>query len=374
MDALIMSCSTGGGHNAAARAIKEEMTRRGHNAVLLDPYKLAGGNLDRKVANGYVKIAQRTPRLFGAIYGIGNGYRRLPIKSPVYAVNKLMFDKMKEFLENNHFDIILMTHLYPGEILTNMKKKGFPVPPTVFVATDYVCIPFTEELSCDWFVTPSEELNGDFVRRGIDEKRLFAAGIPVSGVFNSDVSKEDASKTVGLDSRKKHLLLSGGSIGGGMLSKSLSVLDEYLQENPDYDLTVICGNNERLREKLENRYKNNPRIIIIGSTDKISLYMRASEAYLSKPGGLSSTEAAVSQTPLIHISPIPGCENKNMRFFEEHGMSVAVGGDEEKLKKALETLKDEHFVRIMKENQKKYINGEAAADICDLAEEQERKG
>ena len=55
-------------------------------------------------------------------------------------------------------------------------------------------------------------------------------------------------------------------------------------------------------------------------------------------------------------------------------MSIAVGGDEEKLQKALEALKDENFIRKMKENQKKYINGEAASDICDLAEEQERKG
>jgi len=374
MDALILSCSTGGGHNAAARAIKEEMTRRGHNAVMLDPYRFAGNDLDKKVANGYIKIAQKTPRLFGAIYGIGNGYRRLPIKSPVYAVNKLMFDKMKEFLENNHFDVILTTHLYPGEILTNMKEKGFPVPPTVFVATDYVCIPFTEELSCDWFVTPSEELNGDFVRRGIDEKKLFAAGIPVSAVFNEDISKPDAAKAIGLDPTKKHLLLSGGSIGGGMLEKSLAVLDRYLKENPEYDLTVICGNNESLKKRLSERYGNDKRIFIIASTNKISLYMKASEAYLSKPGGLSSTEAAVSQTPLIHISPIPGCENKNMKFFEEHGMSIAVGGDEEKLQKALEALKDENFIRKMKENQKKYINGEAASDICDLAEEQERKG
>lgn len=48
MDALILSCSTGGGHNAAARAIKEEMTRRGHNAVMLDPYRLAGTTLTKK--------------------------------------------------------------------------------------------------------------------------------------------------------------------------------------------------------------------------------------------------------------------------------------------------------------------------------------
>ena len=40
MEALILSCSTGGGHNAAARAVKEELLRRGHNAVMLDPYTL----------------------------------------------------------------------------------------------------------------------------------------------------------------------------------------------------------------------------------------------------------------------------------------------------------------------------------------------
>ena len=63
MDALILSCSTGGGHNAAAAAIKEALTLRGHHAVMLDPYELAGKNLDRKVGNTYIKIAQRTPRL-----------------------------------------------------------------------------------------------------------------------------------------------------------------------------------------------------------------------------------------------------------------------------------------------------------------------
>lgn len=368
MDTLIMSCSTGGGHNAAARAVKEEMIRRGHRAVMLDPYRLAGKGLDKKVGDGYIKIAQKTPRLFGAMYGIGNGYRRLPIKSPVYALNKLMFDSMKEFLGTNHFDMILTTHLYPGEILTNMKKKGLTVPKTIFIATDYVCIPFTEELDCDWYVTPSEELNGDFIRRGISEKKLISAGIPVRSVFNSDITREQAEKELGLDPTKRHLLLSGGSIGGGKLEKTLTVLDEYLRNNPEYDLTVICGNNEDLKNRLSEQYGRNERICLIGSTDRIELYMKASDAYLSKPGGLSSTEAAVSQTPLIHISPIPGCENRNMKFFEEHGMSIAVGGNEEKLISALERLKDDGFVREMKENQKKYINSEAASDICEFAE------
>ena len=30
MEALILSCGTGGGHNAAGYAVKEELERRGH--------------------------------------------------------------------------------------------------------------------------------------------------------------------------------------------------------------------------------------------------------------------------------------------------------------------------------------------------------
>ena len=40
MEALILSCATGGGHNAAAEAMQEELQCRGHHVQLLDPYVL----------------------------------------------------------------------------------------------------------------------------------------------------------------------------------------------------------------------------------------------------------------------------------------------------------------------------------------------
>ncbi|MCD7834124.1 MAG: hypothetical protein LUH00_09075 [Lachnospiraceae bacterium] len=50
--------------------------------------------------------------------------------------------------------------------------------------------------------------------------------------------------------------------------------------------------------------------------------MAASDILSAKPDGLISTEAAVAGIPLIHVSPIPGCETKNRAFFAGHGMSV----------------------------------------------------
>lgn len=57
MEALILSCGTGGGHNAAGKAIKEELTLRGHNAVMINPYNLAGEKLPKRVDGAYIKLA-----------------------------------------------------------------------------------------------------------------------------------------------------------------------------------------------------------------------------------------------------------------------------------------------------------------------------
>ena len=114
MEALILSCGTGGGHNAAGLAVKEELERRGHHAVMIDPYSLAGPKVERAVSNTYVKTVQKAPRLFGVAYWLGNEVRRIPGHSPVYAANKAMCGKMQAYLSANRYDIVLMPHVFPG--------------------------------------------------------------------------------------------------------------------------------------------------------------------------------------------------------------------------------------------------------------------
>ena len=145
MDILILSCGTGGGHNAAGSAVAEELMRRGHRATILNPYTLYSEGLAEKINNFYIKPVQKAPTAFGVVYSAGQLYRRLPVHSPVYFANYGMVSRMEEYLSRNHFDVIITTHLFPAEILTCMKKKGIHIPKTIFIATDYTCIPFTEE-------------------------------------------------------------------------------------------------------------------------------------------------------------------------------------------------------------------------------------
>ncbi len=367
MNILLLSCSTGGGHNASAQAVSEEFIRRGHSVTFIDPYELSGKNTAEYIGNSYVKLVQKSPQLFGSIYNLGEAYRQLPFHSPVYWASMKMTAYLKDFLKDHQFDAIVMTHMYPAHILTHLKNSGIILAKTILIATDYTCIPFMEETDCDYYVIPSSELKDEFISRGIPKEKLLPFGIPVRREFAIQTSeKKTLKKKLQLNPETSYILLSGGSIGAGKIEITVQIMENYLRSNRTFSLIVICGNNNKLYQHLHDVYLHNDQILLLQSTPLMAEYMHACEIFISKPGGLSSTEAAVSGTPLIHITPIPGCETHNADFFEKYGMSIFVNDLQNQLIPALNSLRESSVLQQMKLAQYKYINSQAATTLCDF--------
>ena len=84
---------------------------------------------------------------------------------------------------------------------------------------------------------------------------------------------------------------------------------------------------------MKKEFCKQPRVQILGFTTQMSLYLKACDVLFTKPGGLTSTEAAVTGVPMIHTAPIPGCETVNRKFFMKAGMSwsaITLNGQVEK--------------------------------------------
>ena len=347
------------------RAVEQELLARGHHVTLLDPYTLRGERTSRNVNNAYISLAQRVPSAFGAVYALGNAVRRLPGRSPVYYINRAMAPILEKYLLAHPCDAIIMPHLFPAEIVTNMKRRGMAVPVTFFVATDYACIPFTEETDCDYYITPAPECTAEFVSRGIPEERIVPLGIPVRREFTAGGSQAASRELLGLEDGLRHILVAGGSIGAGHLDTSVRALTDHFGDSAR--ITVICGSNEAVYARLRRDFGY--RAAVLDSTDRFSDYMLASDIFVTKPGGLSSTEAAAIGVALIHVTPIPGCETKNMEYFASRGMSLAVRNPKKELADACERLLDESEREKMRENQRAHLPHAAAERICDLMEQ-----
>ncbi len=367
MEALILSCKTGGGHNAAALALRRALEERGHSVTLLDPYTLTG--TDALVGGAYVRTVQTSPKVFGFVYYLGNQVRKIPLKSPVYAANFHVARQLGDYLRAHPADVVFMTHLFPAEMLTRLKRKHFPLPPTVFISTDYVCTPFTEETECDYYIVPCRDARPDCIARGIPERKLLPLGIPVDKAFSSPLSREEAVRELGYRPELRYVLLCGGSMGSGHLEAVAHKLAQRMETDPQLALIAVCGSRQELYARMAARYRGNDRVTVLPTTRRMPLLLRCASVYMTKPGGLSSTEAAVAGTALVHLSPIPGCETRNMAYFSQTGMSLALDRPEEQVLDALDRLAQPGGAEEMIRAQRAHIPHDAAEAIAKFAEE-----
>lgn len=320
MKVLILSCNTGEGHNSAGKAVKEYIESHGDQAEFIDLMMLSGKKTSKAVGGLYVNVVKHCPHLFGLVYRLGRLISSAKRKSPVYFACARLGKKLKQYLENKDFDIIVTPHLYPAETLTWMKRKGILRQKTVVIATDYTSIPFWEETECDYYVVPHEDLINEFVSRGIPREKLLPWGIPVREKFGRRLGRKKAREICQLPQDGLIYLVMSGSMGFGKIQIFVLELARRLKENEE--IVVICGNNKKLEETLKRELRRDRRVRILGFTEQVAEYMEACDVIFTKPGGLSSTEAAVSRIPIIHTNPIPGCENRNLEFFEERHMSI----------------------------------------------------
>lgn len=360
---LILSCNTGGGHNAAGKAIFEELARRDVNCAFADYLGLAGKKVSKNISDGYVNIVTKSPKLFGFIYAAGGFISSRYIKSPVYYANVLNKNNLHRFIEENGFNVVVMPHLFPAEALTRLTMRDGVQVRSVAIATDYTCIPFWEETKPDVFILPHRELMQEYAKAGISERHLLPMGIPVSERFCKRVDKTEARQTLGIAAQYPCILIMSGSMGFGDAQQLIEGL--LAQYGHEVSVVLLGGGNDKLKNQARQRFAANENVLVVDFTPLVSLYMDAADVLLTKPGGLTVTELAVKNIPAILTNPIPGCETKNAEFFTSRGMTFSCNTVKEQLEKIQLLLSDPEARKKMIRAQQANVNRFAAQDICD---------
>ena len=363
---LVLSCSTGGGHNSAASAITEELRNKGVQVDFKEYLDLVNYKIANVVNKLYISSTKGNGAVFKRVYKLGELYEKTKITSPVYGVNKLHRRKLYNYIVENKYDYVVVTHLFPAEVLTAIKKQHdihF-----IAVATDYKSIPFWPETNPDYFIIPHKDLIEDFTKKGISHEKLIPFGIPVSTNFSKDLDKSKIFAELNLDENKKYILVMTGSMGFGNVTGIIDVLQNEISET----ILVACGNNHKVYEDISNNYNSN-KVIPIGFTPQIYKYMCISELLLTKPGGLTTTEAATINIPIIHTMPIPGCETYNAEFFESHGMSISCKNTADIKNAVISLLNDKNKMENIIKAQKQNIDKNACSKICEFIIDEIRK-
>jgi processive 1,2-diacylglycerol beta-glucosyltransferase len=363
MRILIATVTAGGGHLAAAAALEEAWRAEHPDDVVekIDLMKLFS-SLHRKIySEGYVKLVERAPDLWGMMFAktddpkLLQKLKRIQRKFP--SGSKQRFARhVKQFKP----DVVLCTHYLPLETLSPLREEKDGIRPFVAcVVTDFEAHALWMESCVDLYCVAAEETKARLVARGALEKNIVATGIPIAAKFSSKPDAKVIRKQYGLRDDLPVLLVLSGGFGMGPVAEILVELDKA--QTP-FQMLVVAGRNEELRRKLAVGDYKHPTHVLGFSTNMHEL-MSIADLIITKPGGLTTSEALAMGKPLFILNPIPGQEAANSDFLLERG-AAAKANRVEDLPYRIEQLLGSRKLGEMAKAAKTLGRPQAAKTIC----------
>lgn len=326
MKILLLTVTAGYGHHATAKALADLFEQRGAETKVVDVYEYISKVVRTAISQGYLLSSKYTPELYRLFYATtSRNKEKLNKLNIVKIVNTLGAFKFEHFVDNFEPDAIVCTHVLAAHLISEMKNRGMVDAPCIGVVTDYCIHPYWEDVvNMEALVTASELITHAAIKRGIPKERILPLGIPIHPKFNQEISKEDACEQLGLDTERPIVLVMGGSMGYG---NSRKLVKKILSLGIDCQILAVCGNNQRAYNRLmvlQEEYEGSCTIRVMGFVDNVEVLMSAADCIVTKPGGLTVSEAIAKGVPMILVNPIPGQEERNVEFLLNTGIASLV--------------------------------------------------
>jgi processive 1,2-diacylglycerol beta-glucosyltransferase len=330
MRILIATATAGGGHLAAAAALEESWRAlrpldETKTVDLVDFFS----PLHRKIhADGYVKLVEHAPEIWGMVFGKTDNPR---VARRLHDIKRVFPSKSRAkftaFINDFAPDAVVCTHYAGLDILGGMNsrtqgrgKKLARRPHVTSVVTDFEAHALWMEPSVNLYCVAAEETRARMIARGAKPHDVVATGIPIATKFSGDPVAKDIRKQLGLRDDQPVLLVLGGGFGMGPVEGILAELDKISRT---FQTLVVAGRNLELRRALAVCERKHP-THVLGFAGNMHELMAVADLIITKPGGLTTSEALAMGKPLLIVNPIPGQEAANSDFLLERGAAAKV--------------------------------------------------
>lgn len=359
---LLMHITTSSGHHRASCAIEQSLRRLDPSAyiVSVDAFQYTSRFVRWAITRSYLSLIRHQPDVWEYLYDNPNVHRSIRLLQAL--LHRYHAVKLQRMLETVRPDAIACTQAYPCGVVADFKKHHQLPLPLVGVLTDYAPHLYWFHDTVDTYVVPSEQVKQRFLSRDVEPSKVKVFGIPIDPAFQDPSDPEAAARQFGLDLRKPIILLMGGGGGFGRLREVLLSLD--VLPHP-CQLVVITGTNRGLLTWLHNqRFRH--RILALGYTREMPKLMGIASLLVSKPGGLTSSEALAKHVPLVIVNPIPGQEAYNARYLLAQGAAVQAGSPETVRQTVRDLLDNPERLEAMRQRTVDLAHASAAEDTARL--------
>jgi processive 1,2-diacylglycerol beta-glucosyltransferase len=323
---------------------------------IVDSYRYASEVFHRVASNGYIGMVKVLPQLYRFIYD--QAERATQVSAFKKWLNRYTALNLRQFVGRLAPDVVVCTHAFPCGVMSEYKREFADAPAVVGVVTDFVVHPFWIHRNIDAYAVATAAMRQTLVSRGVRPERVTVTGIPIDARFEPRGDQRAVRRRLGIAPDRTTLLLMGGGVGIGPLGKAITAIDRLAHP---FQVVVVVGKNPTLERRLmDEAAKLAHPVKVVGFVSNVFEYMQAADVLVSKPGGLTSSEALAAELPFVMLRPLPGQEERNTRYLESGGAGIRVQTTRE-LVHALDGLLSNPLALIAMRDRARHLARPAAA-------------
>lgn len=368
MKIAVLHASAGAGHTKAAEAVAKALKNMNAqcDVRLVDSLDYTNSFFKWIYPKAYLFLIERLPLAWGGLYYFCD----IPIFSFIVNILRWLFNtpntiRLKKFIKDENFDVIVSTHFLASEIVAQMKREGKYNGKLITVVTDFGSHDFWVNEGTDLYVVAHEDTKLDMLSRKIEEGIIRVLGIPIGIEFAQPLNRLGVAAKLNIDGGLFTVLIVSGGFGVGPI---LELTAQLGNADVPIQLIVVCGKNEKLHgDVLEISSKLKKPCKIYGFSRNMHELMSVSDVIITKSGGITVSEALSFSLPMIIISPILGQETKNCNLLVKHQAAIRVDKAAEAKQEVCELFNDRPRLEGMKRNCKTIARPNSASDIAQLA-------
>jgi processive 1,2-diacylglycerol beta-glucosyltransferase len=332
---------------------------------VVDSYRYAALVVSRVVSDGYLQMVRTIPQMYRYIYD--RAERATEVGPFRTWAQQFTAGNLRSLIQRERPDVVVCTHAFPCGAMAEYKRIYADAPPVVGIVTDFAVHAFWVYDNVDAYIVSDDGVREALVGRGVARDRIFASGIPVRAEFaRGRVDRIELRERLDLPKNRHVVLMMGGGLGIGPLERMVRELESVRRP---IALAVVAGMNARTERRLLAAAETvSYPVRVLRFVDNVYDYMHASDAFVTKPGGLSVAEALAAEIPMLLCRPLPGQEERNARVLCDGGAAVRARriGELPSLLEAIlgDAQKREHMIAAARRLGRPNSAGEAASVIA----------
>ncbi len=311
---LILSADVGEGHASAARALAEQIENSPQPAevTVIDGLAAMGPLLRPVVEDGYRVQLRFFPWTYTVIYWLLEHV--LPIRMVARRTLCLLGSRpLSRIIDEHEPDVIVSTYPAVTVVLARLRLTGEVSCPTVATITDLTGLFFWAQPGIDMHLVMYGE-SMSLVERIAGEGSVQLVRPLISAEFLQPRSPVEARRALELPEHGRMVVVSGGGWGVGDIAGAVA---EFTKVSEVTSIVCLAGRNEQLAEKLRGEFAAEPRVHVLGFTDRMPEVLAAADVLVHSTGGVTCLEARAAGTPVVSYGLPIGHARLNTRAMAD---------------------------------------------------------